>query len=67
MKLSPLASLLLFAAGWLQLACCNVRFALSKLPGFASQRGHYLACAREDAAQFRRLIAIWAERTLNAC
>lgn len=64
MKPLALLNVLLFALEWRALACCNVRFALSSLPSFASQRDHYLACAREDAARASRLLQIWAGRTL---
>lgn len=64
MKPPALLNVLLFALEWRALACCNVRFALSSLRCFTGQRGHYLACAREDAARASRLLQIWADRTL---
>jgi hypothetical protein len=65
MKPLALLNVLLFALEWRPLARCNVRFALSSQPSLADQRGHYLACAREDAAKASRLLLIWAARTLG--
>jgi len=65
MKPLALLNVLLFALEWQELARCNVRFALSALPAFADQRGHYLASAREDASRGSRLLHIWAARTLG--
>ena len=65
MKLSSSASLLLLATFWAEMACACVRCALIfRDQGDAARRERELRIAKADAAQGRRLLAVWAAHSI---